>query len=449
MKPQRIGLVGAGDRGTIYAKRLLSHSPRARLVAVADPDPAHRQAAVRNFSLAESDCHASAAALLEAQPELDALIIASPDQSHLQAALPALERGLHVLLEKPMVCAEEDLDSLLAAVGRAEALGGSLTVCHVLRYSPFFLEVKRLVDSGILGEVRSLYHAENVAWYHYAHSYVRGNWGNSKRSSPFVLAKSSHDLDLICWLLGERPTGIFSRCGRSVFLPANRPSGAPARCTDGCSLADSCIYEARKTYLYGQPLKQALSGAGGLVGLAAGLMLAAPRLSRLIPGLSTYYYWKEWPTSTISSDLRPAGVEQALRDGPYGRCVYACDNDQAEHVECLLDFPSGAGAVFRLHGHSAREGRTLRIDGSLGSLRARFGSGTCIEVQLHGESRLRRYPVGSDFVGHAAADRALVDTFLDLLDGAPSASSAQESALSHRLAFAAVRSAASGLRVEL
>lgn len=449
MKPHRIGLVGAGDRGTMYAKRLLSHSPRARLVAVADPDPARRQAAVRNLALAEPDCHASADALLEAQPELDALIIAGPDISHLQAALPALDRGLQVLLEKPMVCAEAELDILLAAAGRAEALGGSLTVCHVLRYSPFFLEVKRLVSSGMLGEIRSLYHAENVAWYHYAHSYVRGNWGNSKRSSPFILAKSSHDLDLICWLLGETPTGIFSRSGRSVFVPANRPAGAPARCSDGCRVADSCIYEACRSYLYGQPLKQALAGAGGLVGLAARLMLAAPRLSRLIPGLSPYYYWKEWPTSTISRDHSPAGIKQALREGPYGRCVYACDNDQAEHVECLIDFPSGTSAVFRLHGQSAKEGRTLRIDGSRGSLRARFGSGSCIEVQLHGESRIHRYPVGSDFVGHAAADRAIIDTWLDVLDGEPSVSSAQESALSHRLAFAAVRSAESGQRVEL
>ncbi len=223
---------------------------------------------------------------------------------------------MHVLLEKPMVVEREDLFTILKAAGIARDKGGSLTVCHVLRYSPFFRKIKEIIDSGVLGEVQSIYHAENISYYYYVHSYVRGNWRNSAESSPLIFAKSSHDLDLLQWFAGSRPVWISSTSSRSIFTGSNAPAGVPERCSDGCPAADSCLYEAEKTYLYGIPLKNALSREG---------------------------IWK------------------ALETGPYGRCVYRCDNDQAEHQETVIKFESGVTASFRLHGLSVEEGRTLRI----------------------------------------------------------------------------------------
>ena len=446
---KRVFLIGAGDRGTVYTNWILTHPDQMRLAAVAEPREDRRQTLGDRHGLATEVRFSHWKELLDSGLSADGVIIATGDRDHLEPASAFLEKGYHVLLEKPMALDRRIIEEIVAAAAGAEKKGGSLTVCHVLRYSPFFIKVKEIVDSGLLGEVKSIFHAENVAWYHYAHSYVRGNWGNSRVSSPFILAKSSHDLDIITWLAGSAPVSLFSSAHRSLFTEARAPEGAPKRCLDGCPIEETCPYEALKTYLHGLPLKTALGRAPGFLGMAGRFMVRHPRLTRLVPGLSRYSVWKEWPTSAATADLTPEGIRQALETGPYGRCVYRCDNDQMEQQDTLIDYASGVKASFRLHGLSHEEGRTLRIDGTEGTLRAKFGSGSKISVTPHGPGRTLNFPVDSDYLGHGRADEGLMEAWNNVLRGAPPPTGAAESAASHHMALAAVESARTGLPVKL
>ena len=446
---KKIFLVGAGDRGTTYTNWLPSRPGQMRLAAVAEPREDRRNIMADRHGVPEEGRFTHWKELLDSGLTADGVIIATGDRDHLEPAAAFLERGYHVLLEKPMALDPRIVAEIVAAAARAEKRGGSLTVCHVLRYSPFFQKVKEIVDSGLLGEVKTICHAENVAWYHYAHSYVRGNWGNSITASPFILAKSSHDLDIITWLAGSVPVSLYSTARRSLFTEAQAPAGSPKRCLDGCPVEETCPYEALKTYLHGIPLKIALSRAPGLLGAGGRILLRRPGLARFIPGLSRYTVWKQWPTSAVTTDLTPGGIKEALKTGPYGRCVYRCDNDQMEQHDTLIEFASGVKANFRLHGMSHEEGRTLRIDGTEGTLRAKFGSGSKISVTPHGPGKTMTFPVDNDYLGHGQADNRLMDAWDAALRGAPAPSSAAESAASHYMAFAALESVKTGLPVKL
>jgi predicted dehydrogenase len=291
---------------------------------------------------------------------------------------------------------------------------------------------------GVIGDIYSIYHAENVSYYHMAHSFVRGNWRDSRDASPMILAKCCHDMDLIYWFAESNPRYISSFGGLHHFTRENAPEGAPLRCTDGCPAARDCQYHAVDTYLYGIPLKLGIAKTdAAATALAARFVLHFPGLSRYMPWLSRFVKWRLWPTSTITEELTEAGVMRALREGPYGRCVYRCDNDQVDHQETIVEFENGVTAMLKMHGHAEQEGRTLRIDGSRGTLRGRYGGGGRLEVHLHRTGKRIVYPVRTDLIGHFEGDRGIMENFVRVLNGGRGLTSATDSLQSHRMAFAA------------
>jgi predicted dehydrogenase len=438
-------LLGAGNRGRVYTDWILRHPGRLHVAGVAEPDDARREYIRRAHRLSTAVCFADWKDALAANLPAEAVIVSTQDQMHVGPAVQALERGLHVLLEKPIAPGRPEV---LAIAQAATGASGSLTVCHVLRYSSFFNAVKDIVTDGVLGDIQSIFHAENVAYYHFAHSYVRGSWSNSNSSSPIILAKSCHDLDILCWIADAAPVRVSSVAGQGYFTEAHAPAGAPALCSDGCPAASTCLYEAERTYLHGVPLKTAVGRGSGPLAMAARLGAAHPRLAARIPGLSRYAVWKEWPTSAVTTDLTPDGIRAALREGPYGRCVYRCDNDQPDHQDTIITFANGITAAFRLHGRSHEEGRTLRIDGSKATLRGKFGSGTVLELHPHGSTTAVSIPVKSDLLGHSEADDGLMEAWSGMVSsratGGPLSSDAATSVTSHLLAFAAHESVVSG-----
>jgi predicted dehydrogenase len=351
-------------------------------------------------------------------------------------------QGYEVLLEKPMALTKEDCITLAET---SKKTGRTLNVCHVLRYTDFFSRIKNIIDEGSLGDIYTIFHAENVSYYHYGHSYVRGNWRNTSQSSPMILAKCCHDLDLISWFAGSKPVSVSSFGRLSHFRPENAPAGAPERCTDGCPAEGSCIFNAVETYLYGRHLKLALAREGSVwMARAAKLMLSSPGIAGLIPGLKQYTIWKEWPTSTITDDLSKEGIIKALKEGPYGRCVYFCDNDQVDHQETSFQFENGITAVLRMHGHSEFEGRTIRIDGSRGTLKGKFGGKTKLDVHIHATDRKTAYPIKSDILGHSEGDYRIMDNYVQVLNGGKGLTGAEESLTSHLMAFSAHESRLTG-----
>lgn len=372
-RPVTAILIGAGDRGRHAYGRYARENPHdVTLVAVAEPDPARRAALAAEHNLPPDRCFDDWAPLFAAGIAADAVLVCTQDQLHAAPALAALARGHHVLLEKPMATTLDDCRALVAAAERA---GRHLHICHVLRHAPFFETVHAAVQSGALGEIVTLSLRENVSYWHMAHSFVRGNWRNAGLSSPMILAKCCHDLDLLTWFVGAPAQTVASVGSLRHFRPNQAPPNAPARCADGCPVEADCLYSALDIYVRLTPMLRLAEqhgppGLRPLARLARRRPALVARLARHVPALRPLARFDRWPVTVLTPDTDYAGRLRAVQDpaNPYGRCVYQCDNDVVDHQHVAIAFANGVTATLIMHGHSFAEGRTLRIDGTRATL---------------------------------------------------------------------------------
>ena len=400
-------VLGAGSRGTNYSNYSLIAPQELKIVAVAEPRKDRRDAFAERFSVPAENCFESWEALLS-QPKLaDVVFVCTLDEQHTAPALTALEKGYHVLLEKPMSNREEECVAIEAAARKA---GKVLSVCHVLRYTAFYRTLKDLIDGGAVGEVTNISQIENVAYWHQAHSFVRGNWRSAEETSPMILAKCCHDMDILLWLSGKDCKKVHSFGSLRHFTPENAPEGAPMRCLDGCPHADSCIYYAPKIYPAGKT---------------------------------------DWPVDVITTDLTPEGITKALREGPYGRCVYHCDNDVVDRQVVSLEMEDGVLCTQTMTAFSQKCHRQLKIQGTLGLIEADMDTNEVWHQTFGGA--LRKVEVDtSDTSGHGGGDYGLLRDFLQTLrSGGESLTSARKSLQSHLICFAAERSRLEGRVIEL
>jgi predicted dehydrogenase len=436
-------LIGAGERGALsYAPYALANPQELRFVAVAEPIPERRERFAQVHQISPDRVYSDWRSLLE-QPRLaQAALICTQDQEHAAPALAALRLGYDVLLEKPMATTAEECRLL---VETARQTGRQLHVAHVLRYTRHFQKMRQVLQSGVLGQVVHVSHSENVSWWHMAHSYVRGNWANQAESSPIILAKTCHDFDILVWLFG-RCQKLSSVGSLLHFRPENAPPGAPPYCLDGCPVAEECPFYAPFIYLGVRPLMRsfAASASQPLRGLVQ-THLKAPWLtraaSRVIPPLRRMADYRELPLTAVAHDPTPENVMEALRRGPYGRCVYLCDNDNPDHQVVMMEFSGGISVTLTLHGHSHIEGRRMSIFGSHGSLEAHFGlGGSRIEVSEHRSGRRTVYDTSAlTDGGHGGGDFALMEAFIRALrtNGEMALTLAEQALESHLMAFAA------------
>ena len=445
-RPYQALLIGAGNRGAeTYGEWILAHPEMIQITAVAEPLEARRTALAERHTVPPERCFYSWEEALRKEKIADVAIITTQDQLHTRPALKALELGYDVLLEKPMAHRLEDCVALVQA---AEKYGRLLQIAHVLRYTDFFQVVHRIVQSGELGQIITVSHRENVSAWHMAHSFVRGNWRREDQSSPMILAKSCHDLDILYWILGSPVKTLSSTGNLRHFRPENAPEGAPERCLDGCPAAETCPFYAPALYLNLEPIYQGLAQAqnpgirlaGKLIQTAPGVVKAA---AQVVPMLRQLTEYDGWPRSIISDHPNDsASLREALETGPYGRCVYHCDNDVVDHQIVLMALENGVSVSFTMHGHSFEEGRTIRIDGSQATLLGKFGwNHSFIEVRDHRGVHVERIDLPNEIEsgGHGGGDNGLMEAFISTLDGnPPTALTDARSALeSHLLAFAA------------
>ena len=403
-------LLGAGQRGMLYARYI--HEKGHAVVAVAEKDQVKLDIARQAFGVPQERCFADARALLDQPCMGDAAIIATMDRDHFSQAIPALEKGYHLLLEKPISPVPEEV---LAIEEKAKEKNKQVVVCHVLRYSPFFREIKKQLDAGAIGRIMTVQHNENIGNFHMAHSFVRGNWRRSDTASPIIMQKSCHDMDLLVWLVGSACRQVASFGSLSYFKPENAPAGAAARCAD-CPHRDTCRFSAYKAYL---PVM------GG------------------------------WPASVLTENQTEEGLREAIRTGPYGRCVYQCDNTVCDHQVTVLEFENGVTATFNLSGFSNRIARTLKIMGEDGELRANEYTNE-IEITRfasNGVDRSESVVIHPNMTstGHGGGDGGIVEDFLALLEGrrAEAASDIRYSVESHMMACGAEEARLTGAVVNL
>jgi predicted dehydrogenase len=411
-RPLRLALVGLGGRGSTYAAAITAaHRGEAEIVQIAERRTFHRERARKSLALESGAAFTDWHDLVAADRVADAVIIATQDRDHRPAIEAFAAAGYDILCEKPLASTEEDC---AAAVGAALASGVFLGVCHVLRYTPNTRRIKSLLAAGVIGDIVAVHHLEPIGWFHFAHSFVRGPWRRHDESGPMLLTKSCHDLDWLSFVVGSPTKRVSSFGSRSLFTAANKPVGATDRCTT-CPVEPECAYSAVAMY-------------------HAGLDGADPE---------AYF------TEIIAAEMTASAVDEALRVGPYGRCVFTSDNDVVDHQVVSLEFANGVTAAFTLAAATRHEDRRTSIFGSGGQITT---DGLTVEVYDFRRRETVTFDVTGDGSGHGGGDAAMIAAFIDALRlGEPERFSSQGEAslATHRIVFAAEQARTSGAVVEL
>ncbi|MFW6058941.1 MAG: Gfo/Idh/MocA family protein [Phycisphaeraceae bacterium] len=417
--PVAVVLIGAGHRSMGYGT-FAEHEPKAmRVVGVAEPDARRRQRAAERFNIPAQRQYASAEALAAEERFADAAINGTMDRQHLATTLPLLRAGYDVLLEKPFAVSEEETWQFVQTVRET---GRKLMICHVLRYAPFYRQIRERVAAGAIGDIINVRTAEYVSYHHMATAFVRGKW-NRRAINPILLAKCCHDLDLICWMKsGVWPQRVSSFGGRMLFTPEAAPHGAGTRCLVDCEIERECPYSAGRMYV-----EQKLWGS---------------------------YAWESLEHLDEPTDADK--LESLRTDNPYGRCVWHCDNDVADHQGVLVEFADGCTAQHTLVGGVPRSTREIHLIGTQGEIQGDMERGVfhVRNNDLTSERHFSEESVEVNVKGnmHGGGDLRLVADFARIVRGeSPSISTTHldDSVASHLIAFAADRAMQNGEACEV
>ncbi len=397
-----VAIAGLGPRGFYtYAQYQKIHPERMKVAAIADIDEGKLKMAAEDLHVPPEMCFKSAEEMLSREKLADVLIVATQDQQHIGHALAGLERGYDLILEKPIATTPEDCIAIRDAARR---LNRKVAVCYVLRYTTFYRTIKHIIQSGKIGDVVNIDAVENVGYWHQAHSFVRGNWSNCERSSPMILQKSCHDLDILNYLIGSPCDSISSFGSLSYFNAAHKPEGAADYCLD-CPYCDSCVYSAKQIYL-------------------------SPETETKRP----------WVRCVVAPTGGVDAVKEALKRGPYGRCVFACDNDVVDHQSVAIRYENGVTVSFTMSAFSAEVFRSIRVMGTRGEIEGEQRSNIIRCTPFGGETEVYDInKLATDLSGHGGGDNQLLTDFFDeTSEGHEEAISGIYSAIeSHIMAFAA------------
>ena len=405
-----VAVMGAGSRGREYTAYGKLFPGTLRVVAVADVNAARRNRMGDDWNIPAERRFGDFHELLAAGKLADILIVSLPDDLHYEPAMAAMGLGYDLLLEKPMARTEAECRDLLR---RQRETGVFVAVGHVLRYSPYFRALKRALDDGLVGEIVNFQHQEPVLYAHMAHSFVRGNWHNSKETTPMILAKCCHDMDILRWMIGRRCERIGAEGGIYLFRRDKAPAGAPERCTDGCPHEATCPYSALDIYVR-----------------------------------------RRWFLYVFDLDRKTATDAEILakvRDSYYSQCAYKCDNDQPDHIVATLSFEGGVTASLTMDAFTPWGGRRTRVMGTTGYVE---GDGTTFTVRQFRTGRTFAWrfeaPEGKyKDSGHAGGDLALIRDLVravDTRDASYLSSDLAASVESHLMAFACEKSRLGGAK---
>jgi predicted dehydrogenase len=461
--PKKAALLGAGRRGFhVYGNYAKKNRKKLKFVAVAEPIKKRRENFARLHNISPNMCFQSWKDLLSHDKLADIIFVCTQDQMHTEPTLLALEKGYHVMLEKPMA---HRLSDCIEIIHKVEETGRILGVSHVLRYTEFFSTIFNIIKKGILGDIVNISHRENVSWYHMAHSYIRGPWANSEKSSPMILSKACHDFDLLFWMVGSPPKRISSFGSLMHFKAENAPKGAPKFCLDGCEEKNNCKYYAPRTYIDILPIIQImLKGKNRLYKFLGKLRKNHVKLltflSTIFPIFKKLRYWSEWPVYYLYKDQEEDFSDKAkldiLKSSPYGRCVYHCDNNVVDHQITNIEFENGVTANFTMHGFSEKEGRTIRIDGTEATLLGEFHDAykkLTLFNHFSGEKKIvLNQKLSLDTSEHGGGDKKLIDAFIETLINpniVQPLTNARNCLESHLMAFAANESRIKGIIIDM
>ena len=414
-KEYTVAILGCGSRGChTYGRLMLDMPGQYKIVALCDIDPAQVDRFAAAAGVPKKGLFYDAGEFLK-KKRADVLVIATQDRDHVWMCVRAFELGYDVLLEKPISPVRAELYQLLDA---HKKYGGKVAVCHVLRYAPGYVKVKELLESGVIGRLVRIESIEQVGYWHQAHSFVRGNWRNDATTSPMIMQKCCHDLDLLQYYANARCDTVYSDGALTYFKKENQPQGAADRCAL-CKFIDSCPYSAERLYI--ERWKS----------------MGSPE--------------DRWPFNVVQPDvpLTEEKLRRAYTEGPYGRCVFACDNNVVDVQSVSMSFENGVSATLTMTAFTAETGRIMTFHGTLGEITFRDAADLSLSVfgqpkkvwTLQDIFRER----ACDSFGHGGGDLALVHDFYDMLEGtAETGTTLEASVESHLMALAAEDSRKTG-----
>ncbi len=393
MKQIKIVIVGNGERATCYCKYALSHPDEMKVVAAVDPNEEKLREARQTYGVAEDMCFRSVDEFLARHRKegklADGIVNATMDEYHYETAMPLLQAGYPMLLEKPVV---NNAKQLLDIQETAEKNGCFIMVCHVLRYTPFYSSVKKIIQSGEIGEIMHMEISENVGVAHSSNSYIRGKWNSRERcGSSMLLAKCCHDLDLLCWLNnGTYPTRVASFGGRNFILPENAPKGAGEKCLVDCPHVDECRYSAKSIYVK-----------------------------------NDRFPWYSWQcfNRPLEEITREEKTESLKTFNPHGVCAFKVKSDLVDHQAVILQFVNGSTATHSMITGAIRPCRTMRIMGTEGEIEGMIETSRFSVRKYDFESAEyteRSYDVSAmipEGDHHAGGDFGIIQDFIRVLAG--------------------------------
>lgn len=409
MKEIKIAVIGFGGRGSIYSHHFNSYQG-VQIVAVCDINDKRLNYAKELYNLSDEMLFNSENKFFMKGKLADLCIVASQDKQHVTHSIKAMRAGYDLLLEKPIATSVKDCKKILSV---AKKLRRKIYVCHVLRYTPFFASIKKELSSGDYGKAVTFNLTENVGYWHYAHSYVRGSWNNSKVASPMIIAKSCHDLDIINWLLDDRCVSISSYGSNTFFNKSNFPEGASQKCFD-CKYNSECDFSAERIYL-DLPHKP--------FGLRTGNSV--------------------WPSGAVTHKPTEETLISALKNGTYGRCVFACDNDVVDHQVVDMLYGNDITAHLTMTAFSVDCHRDIHIYCTHGEIYGDTKNGKVVCKKFSGE--VKELETANEITakyGHNGGDYLLIKDIVDILRGgdALGLTSIDKSFDSHLMGFAAEKS---------
>ena len=416
MEKKKLILIGGGNRGKTYVD-IGKNLDKFELIAVAEPVKTRREHIAKKHNIPENMCFTSWEPLLALGKIADAAVIATMDQDHFAPTMQALELGYDLLLEKPVSNNYEECKLIEEA---ARKKGACVLVCHVLRYTPFFLAIKKLIDDGKLGRIMNIHHTEGVGNLHHSHSFVRGNWGNEGRASFMLLQKSCHDLDILQWLIDKECKKVQSFGHLSFFTKENMPEGATDRCFDGCPYLDTCPYSAKKLYFEREDGN-----------------------------------WFRGSATLMHDRPEDEVVAEAMATTNYGKCAFLCDNDVVDHQIVNMEFEDDIIVSFTMSAFNIG-GRKIRIRGTKGELIADTEEEKMILNDLITQQTsyltISDVQLGSSILsGHGGGDTGIMNSFYEILCTGDDSkySNISISVKNHKIAFAAEKARKEGRIVSL
>ena len=423
-KPVTAILIGAGTRGRdAYGAYAIENPKRLKFVAMADLDIDKRAIFQKQHNIADEMVFSSWSELLNGKigKIADIAFICTPDRMHYEPAMKALEMAYDIFLEKPIAPTLKECQDIAALAAEKDRV---VQVGHVLRFTKFWQTLKQFLETDRIGKIIHFDHSENVSYWHFGHSFVRGPYKNKDTSTPIVLAKTCHDLDLIYWLLNEKANEVYSTGELTHYRTENAPKESPERCTDGCPIQNECPWYAPRLYIDLEPiLRIGTYSPSRLTRWITRRILKSRSLLNFLALFSKYAKkikeWKEFPVTHITNEFSTESKMKALREGPYGLCIYKTGNDVVDHQISTFNFPSGATATLTMHGLSEHEGREFRLFGTKGVLRGIFRYN--IETIEFTDFRYGRietiFAKGLNKGGHGGGDFGILDAFTSVMLG--------------------------------